>query len=244
MWRKEGGNTVRIVRIGRDGGIVGEICGRSCGRYAGGGSVPIRQGLLALRDQDGRRAGPLHEVRRAQVDRGWGALVMRPRVPAAVRSLFHLAFGRRRRSHRFSVRCGGTIRLPYRPSGELYDWELTFLVEEADAIAAWVRSGAVGPLPVLEYIERRWNPDYRWTAAAWRTSRSDPRCWRGAPTSEKNPAAAPVEILDEDALTLVCVDTLGETPVRPAVVAALRARVTRAIKRGGAPHGTSRKRTG
>lgn len=148
---------------------------------------------------------------------------MRPRVPAAVRSRFHLAFGRRRRSHRLSDRCGGTIRLHYRPSGELYDWEPTFLVDEADAIAFWVRAGASGPLPVPEYLERRWDPDYQWTAAAWRTSRADPRCLRGAPASESNPAAAPVEILDDDALTLVRIDT----PVQPEVIATIRTRIKR-----------------
>jgi hypothetical protein len=97
--------------------------------------------------------------------------------------LFHVAFQHRRRSHRFSVRCGGTIRLHYRPPGELYDWELTFLAEEADAIAPWVSAGATGPLPVLEYIQD-WNLDYRWTAAAWRQSRTDPRCIKMAPAVE------------------------------------------------------------
>ncbi len=105
---------------------------------------------------------------------------MRPRVPAAVRSLFHLAFQRRRRSHRFSIRCGGVIRLHYRPPGQLYDWELTFTAAEADAIAPWVSAGATGPLPVPEHFGE-WNADYRWTTAAWRRARADPRCIKRAP---------------------------------------------------------------
>jgi hypothetical protein len=103
------------------------------------------------------------------------------RIPSTVRRVFREAFADR--PHRFSRRCGGVLRLHYRPRGEYCDWELTFLADEADLIAAWVRAGASGPLPVLEYVECRWNPDYRWTVAAWRTARADQRCRRGAPAS-------------------------------------------------------------
>ncbi len=62
-------------------------------------------------------------------------------------------------------------------------------------------------------------------------------------------AAAPAfEPLDERKVAartdLVRLDFRTQPPVRREVVATLRERVTRATKRGAAPHGTSRKRTG
>jgi len=94
-------------------------------------------------------------------------------IPVAVRVAFLRALVGR--PHRFSRRCGGTIRLHHRPAGASWDWELTFVAEEADAVAAWVRAGASGPLPVPEHLGE-WRSDYRWTERAWAQSLTDPRC--------------------------------------------------------------------
>lgn len=88
-----------------------------------------------------------------------------------LRAMFRRVLGYRYR-YKLSARFGGVVRVHYSCPNEHFLWELTFAREEAELIAAWVASGATGPLPVLEYIESRWRLDYRWTAAAWRLAQA------------------------------------------------------------------------